>query len=49
MKFRLIIDKDTEEEVVATVHQRSPLTDRLEALVTQDGFSDRVPAIGKTT
>ena len=43
MKFRLIIDENAEEEVVATVHQRSPLTDRLEALVTQDGFRDRVP------
>ena len=43
MKFRLIIDKNAEEEVVATVHQRSPLTDRLEALVTQSSLSDRVP------
>lgn len=33
MKFTLIIDKDKEEEVVATVHRRSALTDRLEALI----------------
>lgn len=33
MKFRLIIDKTKEEEVVATVHAPSQLTDRLEALI----------------
>lgn len=33
MKFRLIIDSSKEEEVVATVHQPSVLTDRLEALI----------------
>lgn len=33
MKFRLIIDRNTEEEVVATVHDRSVLTDQLEQLV----------------
>lgn len=33
MKFRLIIDKEKEEEVVATVHKRSALTDELEELV----------------
>ena len=41
MKFRLIIDKTKEEEVVATVHAPSPLTDRLEALVTKAG-EDRI-------
>ena len=33
MKFRLIIDKTKEEEVVATVHSPSALTEQLEALV----------------
>lgn len=33
MKFKLIIDKNKEESVVATVHAPSALTDQLEALV----------------
>ena len=33
MKFRLIIDKEKEEEVVATVHKQSALTDEIEQLV----------------
>ena len=33
MKFRLIIDETKEEEVVATVHSPSALTEQLEALV----------------
>ena len=35
MKFNLIIDKSKEEEITATVHGRSPLTDKIEAFVTQ--------------
>lgn len=34
MKFRLIIDKDKEEEVFATVHRRYPVIDKIEALIT---------------
>ena len=30
MRFRLIIDKNSEEEVVATVHDRSALIDQIE-------------------
>ena len=41
MKFRLIIDKEKEEEVVATVHARCPLTDELEALMQK--FTDCIP------
>ncbi len=41
MKFRLIIDKEKDEEVVATVHDRSPLIDEIEALVTK--HTDRIP------
>ena len=41
MKFRLIIDKEKEEEVVATVHQRSPLIDEIEALFSK--YTDRIP------
>lgn len=33
MIFKLIIDKEKEEQIVATVHQRSPLTDEIQALV----------------
>lgn len=44
MKFRLIIDKTKEEEVVATVHQRSDLTDRIEELVRQYSGSHQIPA-----
>lgn len=41
MKFRLIIDKDKEEEVVATVHQRSPLIEQIESLILN--HTDRIP------
>ncbi|MBE6943181.1 MAG: LytTR family transcriptional regulator [Ruminococcaceae bacterium] len=41
MKFRLIIDKEKEEEVVATVHSRSALIDEIEALISQQ--TDRIP------
>ena len=35
MKFKLIIDKEKDEEVVATVHQRSALIDELEMLISK--------------
>ena len=41
MKFRLIIDKSKDEEVVATVHNRTPLIDELEALLS--GHTDCIP------
>lgn len=34
MKFRLLIDKDKEEEIVATVHSRTALIDEIEALIS---------------
>lgn len=43
MKFNLIIDKSKEEEITATVHSRSSLTERIEALVMQYSGSDRIP------
>ncbi|MBO5317772.1 MAG: LytTR family transcriptional regulator [Oscillospiraceae bacterium] len=43
MKFRLIIDKETDEEVVATVHQRNPLIDEIEALIQKHAGTDRIP------
>ncbi|MBR3973528.1 MAG: LytTR family transcriptional regulator [Oscillospiraceae bacterium] len=44
MKFKLIIDKNKDEEIVATVRQRSALTDRIEALVREESGSDRIAA-----
>lgn len=41
MKFRLIIDNHKEEEIVATVHRRSALTDEIEALISK--HTDRIP------
>ena len=44
MKFTLIIDEFKDEEITATVHQRSALTDQIEQLVLSHTGSDRVPA-----
>lgn len=44
MKFKLIIDKGKDEEVIATVHSRSALTDEIEALVLKYAGTDRIPA-----
>lgn len=44
MKFRLIIDKSKDEEIVATVHSRTSLTDQIEELVLGSSGTDRIPA-----
>ena len=44
MKFKLVIDKEKDEEVVATVHGRSALTDEIEALVLKYAGADQIPA-----
>ena len=41
MKFKLIIDKEKDEEVVATVHNRTALIDEIEALISK--HTDRIP------
>ncbi len=41
MKFRLIIDKEKDEEIVATVHKRTPLIDEIDALISKT--ADRIP------
>ena len=46
MKFRLIIDDTKEETVVATVHQRSTLTDQIEELVRQHSGRHQIAAFG---
>ena len=43
MKFRLIIDKEKEEEMVATVHDRTALIDEIEALIQKHTGTDRIP------
>lgn len=44
MKFKLVIDKTKDEELVATVHRRTALTDKIEALVRECSGADRIPA-----
>ena len=44
MRFKLIIDETKDEEIVATVHERSPLTDQIEALILRQTDSDRIAA-----
>ena len=44
MKFQLIIDKSLEEQIIATVHDRSALTDKIEALVLQQSGADDITA-----
>ena len=41
MRFKLIIDKEKDEEVVATVRQRTALIDEIEALISK--HTDRIP------
>ena len=41
MKFKLIIDKEKDEEIVATVHGRSALIDEIESLILK--HTDRIP------
>lgn len=44
MKFKLIIDPNQEEEIVATVHAPSPLTDKIEALILEYAGDHRIAA-----
>ena len=43
MKFTLNIDKTCDEEITATVHAPSELTERIEALVREYTGQDRLP------
>ena len=43
MKFKIIIDKEKDEEIVATVHNRTPLIDEIEALISRYAGADRIP------
>lgn len=44
MIFKIIIDKQAEEAVVATVHESSSLTDRIEELVLESEGKDKIIA-----
>ena len=41
MQFRLIIDREKDEEVVVTAHQHTPLIDEIQALISN--HADRIP------
>ena len=41
MKFKLIIDKEKDEEVIVTAKERSPLIDEIEGLISK--YTDQIP------
>lgn len=43
MVFKLFIDKNCQEEVIANVHARTPLINEIERLVLQENISDQLP------
>ena len=43
MIFKLFIDKDCQEEIIANVHKRTPLTDEIERMVLQENMADQIP------
>ena len=43
MKFKLIIDQEKDEEVVAVVHNRTALIDEIEAVILRYAGADRIP------
>ncbi len=43
MIFKLFIDKNCQEEIIANVRKRSPLIDEIERLVSRDSISDQIP------
>lgn len=43
MKFKLVIDKEKDEELIATVHSRSALIDEIEGLILKHTGTDRIP------
>ena len=44
MKFKLIVDRSKDEEVVATVHEPSDFTEKLQQLVLEHTGTDRITA-----
>ena len=41
MKFMIVIDKEKDEEIVATVHEHCALIEEIEALISR--YTDRIP------
>ena len=46
MKFRIVIDKDAEEEIIAKVHSPSQLTEKIESLVNSYSGNSGVAVSG---
>ena len=44
MKFRMIVDQTKEEEIVATVHAPSGLTEKIQQIVQEYAGADRIAA-----
>lgn len=42
MKFKIFIDKEKEEEIVATVHKRTKLINEIESLVMNENTADEI-------
>ena len=47
MKYKLVIDKDAEEEIVVTVHAPSSLTEQIENLVCSYSGTDSLMGYGE--
>lgn len=47
MEFKLIIDKEKPQEIVATVHERSALIDKIETLIMEYSGADKIPAFSE--
>lgn len=47
MKYKLIIDKNAEEEIIAIVHAPSSLTQRIEDLVRRYSGAESIPGYGE--
>ena len=47
MKFRLIIDNNSEEEIVATVKEENALTEKIEALIMEYNGTDKIIAFSE--
>ena len=48
MKYKLIIDKDAEEEIVATVHAPSSLTQKIEEIIKNQFSETKIIVAGGT-
>ena len=48
MKFRLIIDKSKDEEVLVTAHNKSELTSQIEDIILKYSNTDKIPAYSET-